>query len=53
MLRMDTVALGVCGKRRTETAMKPETTKATVIMKLDEVWSRFREECIVEGERLC
>ena len=49
VFRMDTVALGFCWKRRTEMAMKPETTKATVIMKLDEVCSRVREECILGG----
>ena len=47
VFRMDTVALGVCGERMTEAAMKPEIMNATVIMKLDEFWRRTSEECIL------
>ena len=45
---MDTVALGVCGNRMTEAAMKPEIMNATVIMKLEEFCRRTREECILQ-----
>ena len=53
VFRMDTVAEGVCGDSMTETAIRLDTMKATVIMKLDEFWRRTREECILSRDWAC